>query len=80
VALENARLFSESQRRAAREETIANLTQAVWAGDSIETVLQQSVTKLGQTLQAGKVILRLVPNHNQAETTNRLPKKPEPNP
>jgi GAF domain-containing protein len=67
VALENARLFAESQRRAAREETIAYLTQAIWVGDSIESVLEQSVVYLGQTLNASKVILRLLPKHSQLD-------------
>ena len=59
LALDTARLARETEQRAAREEIIANLTRAVWAGDNVETVLQNSVTQLGQTLKASKVVLRL---------------------
>jgi GAF domain-containing protein len=59
LALENARLFSESRQQAAREEIIANLTQAIWAGDDLQTVLRNTVSNLGETLKASKVVLRL---------------------
>ena len=59
LALENARLFSESRQQAAREEIIANLTQAIWEGDDLRTVLRNTVSNLGDTLKASKVVLRL---------------------
>lgn len=59
LAIENARLFNESQENAAREEVIANLTQAIWEGDDIQTILRNAVSNLGTTLQASKVVLRL---------------------
>ncbi len=59
LALESARLFEETQHRAAREEVIARLTQAVWGGDDIQAVLSNAVANLGETLQASRVVLRL---------------------
>jgi len=59
LALDAARLARETQRRAAREEIIANLTQTVWSASDIEGVLQKSVGQLGQTFRASKVVLQL---------------------
>lgn len=59
LALESARLFEETQHRAAREGVIARLTQAVWGGDDIQAVLSNAVANLGETLQASRVVLRL---------------------
>jgi GAF domain-containing protein len=59
LALDSARLAEETQRRAAREQTIAQLTQRVWASDDIESILRNAVTGLGSTLRASKVVLQL---------------------
>ncbi|MCB0208562.1 MAG: GAF domain-containing protein [Anaerolineae bacterium] len=59
LALENARLFEETGRRASRERIIADVTQQVWSADEIEAVMQTAVAKLGEKLQASEVIIRL---------------------
>ncbi len=67
LALDTARLARETEQRAAREEIIANLTRSVWTGDDIESVLRNSVTQLGQTLKASKVVLHLNPENKGEE-------------
>ncbi len=59
LALENARLFEETQQRAAREKVIADITGQVWTSNELEKVMQTAVEQLGLTLDASKVIIRL---------------------
>lgn len=66
LALENARLFEETGRRASRERIIADVTQQVWSADEIEAVMRTAVTELGEKLQASEVIIRLGVGPNSA--------------
>lgn len=59
LAIENARLFDETGRRAGREKIIANVTQQVWASDDLQRVMQTAVEQLGATLGASKVVIQL---------------------
>lgn len=59
LAIENARLFEETGRRAGRERIIAQVTRQVWASGDLERVMQTAVEQLGSTLDASKVIIRL---------------------
>ncbi|MFQ5575899.1 MAG: GAF domain-containing protein, partial [Anaerolineae bacterium] len=59
LALDNARLFEETGRRAAREKVIADLTSRVWASGELEDVMQTAVSQLGTILDASKVVIRL---------------------
>jgi GAF domain-containing protein/HAMP domain-containing protein len=59
LAIENARLFEETGRRAGRERIIADVTQQVWASGELEQVMQTTVEQLGIKLDAAKVIIRL---------------------
>jgi GAF domain-containing protein/HAMP domain-containing protein len=59
LAIENARLFEETGRRAGRERLIADVTQQVWASGELERVMQTAVEQLGAKLDASKVIIRL---------------------
>jgi GAF domain-containing protein len=59
LAIENARLFEETGRRAGRERIIADVTQQVWASGELERVMQTAVEQLGTKLEASKVIIRL---------------------
>jgi GAF domain-containing protein len=59
LAIENARLFEETGRRAGRERIIAQVTRQVWASGDLERVMQTAVEQLGSTLAASKVIIRL---------------------
>jgi GAF domain-containing protein len=59
LAIENARLFEETGRRAGRERMIADVTQQVWASGELERVMQTAVEQLGLKLDASKVVIRL---------------------
>jgi GAF domain-containing protein/HAMP domain-containing protein len=59
LALENARLFDETSRRASRERIIADVTRRIWASGEMEQVLRTAVEQLGQTLDASRVVIRL---------------------
>ena len=59
LAIENARLFEETGRRAGREKMIAEITQQVWSSAEIEEVMRAAVAQLGNRLQASEVVIRL---------------------
>jgi GAF domain-containing protein len=59
LALENARLFEETGRRAGRERIIADVTRQIWASGELEQVMRTAVEQLGKTLDASKVVIRL---------------------
>jgi GAF domain-containing protein/HAMP domain-containing protein len=59
LALENARLFEETGRRARRERIIADVTRRIWASGELEQVMNTAVEQLGTTLDASKVVIRL---------------------
>ena len=59
LALENARLLEDSQRRAARERLIGEISSRLRASSDVETVLQHTVQELSQALGAtGTIVMR----------------------
>lgn len=58
-ALESARLFQESQRRAAREQLASEITAHIRESLDMETVAQRAIQELGQALDADAVTLQL---------------------
>lgn len=65
VALENARLLDESQRNAAYEKLIADITGKIWSSTTIDGILQTSIRELGRTLNATEAIIELSPEEEQ---------------
>ena len=59
LALENARLFEESQSTAAHERLAADLTTKVWASSTVDGILQTTVRELGRALGASKATIEL---------------------
>ena len=61
VALEGARLYQDSQRRAAREQLAGEVTGRIREAVEIEAVLQRALAELGQAFDAerGTVYLAL---------------------
>jgi GAF domain-containing protein/HAMP domain-containing protein len=55
TALESARLYQDTQRRAAREQTLGHMTAEFARSLDIDTVLQTVVRELGQMLPAGEI-------------------------
>jgi GAF domain-containing protein/HAMP domain-containing protein len=59
LAIENARLFEESQRNAWRDQIISESTAKVWSSAEIEEVMRIAVAQLGEKLRASEVVIRL---------------------
>jgi GAF domain-containing protein len=58
-ALENARLFEETSRRAKQEETIAHITSQIGASTDFNRIMQTTVEELGRTLGATRTFIQL---------------------
>jgi GAF domain-containing protein len=58
-AIENARLFEETQHLAQRERTISQITSRLRSALNLETILQTAVQELGQALGASEAIVSL---------------------
>jgi GAF domain-containing protein/HAMP domain-containing protein len=69
VALESARLFDDTQRRAAREQLTSQVTSRMRESLDIDRVLQTAVREFGETLGAAEVKIRLIPS-DRRPTTN----------
>jgi GAF domain-containing protein len=57
--LESARLFNEAQQRAAREQTIGEITSSITAATEIDDIIRETVMQLGKSLQDTDVTLRI---------------------
>lgn len=61
LALENARLLEDSQRRVKREQLVGEVTTRIRAPMDMDTILQTAVRELGQAMGAGRVSFYLAP-------------------
>ena len=69
-ALENARLFEETVRRADQEETIARVTTQIGASTDFNRILQTTIHELGQALGVSRSFIQLAtPAENENENT-----------
>jgi GAF domain-containing protein/HAMP domain-containing protein len=59
LALENARLLEETQRRAEQERIISNLSAKVWSMNDVESILSTALQELGSALKASEGVIRL---------------------
>lgn len=59
LAIENARLLEETQRRAQRDRMVADITSKVRASSDIETILQTAVRELGAALDTDRARVQL---------------------
>jgi GAF domain-containing protein/HAMP domain-containing protein len=58
-ALESARLYQDTQRRAAREQAIRQVTDRMRRAVDIESILQNTVTELARALDVPRAYVRL---------------------
>jgi GAF domain-containing protein len=58
-ALENARLFEETSRRAEQEETIARVTTQIGASTDFNHILQTTIQELGRALGVSRSFIHL---------------------
>jgi GAF domain-containing protein len=59
VALENARLVSESRQIALRERMLAEINSKIWASTTVEGVMQTVVKELGRRYDASRATIEL---------------------
>lgn len=58
-ALENARLFEETRRRAEQEETIASITTQIGSSTDFNRILQTTIEELGRALGTTRAFVQL---------------------
>jgi GAF domain-containing protein/HAMP domain-containing protein len=59
IALENARLVSESRQIAQRERTMSEINSKIWSSSTIDSILQNVVKELGRRLGASTATIEL---------------------
>lgn len=59
LALENARLFEETERRAEQEQNMARVTARIGEGTSFERIMQTTIQEIGRTLGAKRTFIQL---------------------
>jgi len=69
LAAENLRLLEETQRRAARERLIGEVTARVRASLNLETVLKTAVGEMRQALGLDKIAVRLTKEKTDGHST-----------
>lgn len=67
LALDNARLLQESQRRAAREAKIGEVSARIGASINMRNVLQTAVEELGRALPGSEVIIQFGNSDGETE-------------
>jgi GAF domain-containing protein/HAMP domain-containing protein len=67
LALENARLLEESQRRVIREQAISEIAGKIGASINLRNVLQTAVEELGRSLPGSEVVIRLQNGNPKAD-------------
>jgi GAF domain-containing protein/HAMP domain-containing protein len=65
LALDNARLLQDSQRRAAKEAKIGEVTAKIGASINIRSVLQTAVEELGRALPGSEVVIQFEQNESK---------------
>jgi len=68
LALENARLLDDAQRRASKERTIGEIASRIGPFTDTEAILRAAVNEIGQKIGGAKVVFELGP---QEETEKR---------
>jgi GAF domain-containing protein len=68
-ALEGARLYQETQRRAAREQAIRHVTEEMRRTVDVESILQNTVTELARAMGAPRAYVRLGTEHELVPPT-----------
>ena len=59
LAIENARLLNEAQRRAAKERAIGEITSRIGASVNMHSIMETAVQELGRTLPGSEVTVQL---------------------
>jgi GAF domain-containing protein len=62
LALENARLFQSTQKRAAKEHKISEITNKISASTNLDNILLTAIVELGQVISDSEVIIQFEDN------------------
>lgn len=65
IALENARLFEETQSQAQQDRIASEITSKIWASTDIEDILKTTIQELGQTLNISTGRIKLKPKEDE---------------
>ena len=63
IAVENARLIEQTERRAQREHIVAEISNEMFAANDIESILRTAGDELGHVLRLSRVAVRLGKSH-----------------
>jgi GAF domain-containing protein len=74
VALESARLYRDTQRRAERERLVADITAKVRASSDVETIMRTAVRELGNAMRVDRtrVLLAADRGHGMGQEEDEL--------
>lgn len=61
VSMENARLFREAQKRAAKERSIGRIAAQIGESSNIDQILKTAAEEIGRTLAGSEVIVQIRP-------------------
>ena len=67
VAMENARLFQDARRRAAKEQTISEATARIGSALNIENILQATAEELEHVLSGSEIVIQFESDKQGAE-------------
>jgi GAF domain-containing protein len=67
VAMENARLFQDARRRAAKEQTISEATARIGSALNIENILHATAEELERVLIGSEIVIQFESNKQGAE-------------
>ncbi len=77
LALDNARLIEETERRAERERVVADISSRMFAANDLETIVQIAGEELGRILQVDRTEVKL--SETFSESTTEAITSPKPN-
>jgi GAF domain-containing protein len=63
IALENARLLQEAQKRATKERTIGQISAKIGSLNNLESLLQTAIQELGNTLPNTDIAIQITSDH-----------------
>lgn len=76
VAVENGRLFSRQERAAQLEQRVASLTAKIHASITMDAILENAASELGQMFGARRVVVRLAPENEPRGANTPLTSMP----
>ena len=76
LALENASLFEATERRAAQERVVADVTSRIGESNDMERILQTTIQELGRTLGAARTFIQLGASTNGNGTHHNREERP----